>query len=223
MGRREPTGVGEYYHIYNRGVDKRVIFNNKFEYLRFIALLYICNGKKDVDIYSFLKKKEGPTFFTIFDEDRGEMLVSIGAYCLMPNHFHILVREESDKGISLFMKKLSTAYAMFFNNINSRKGTLFEGRYKAKHVAFDEYLKYLYAYIHLNPVKIVDPLWKQNGISDVKKAQEFLDVYDHSSFQVYKGGNTFQRNILNTSAFPEYFEHSADFDTMINYYMTYSK
>src|SRR5690606_36166474 len=104
---------------------------------------------------------------SVFDFDRGKTLVEIGAYCLMPNHFHILLKSKEDDGISKFMNKLGTSYSMYFNRRYERTGILFQGRYKAKHVESDEYLKYLFSYSHLNPIKIIDPSWKDRGLKDV--------------------------------------------------------
>lgn len=118
------------------------------------------------------------------DDDR-EKLVNIGAYCLMPNHFHILVHEKSEGGISKFMLKLSTAYSMYFNKLNDRSGALFQGPFKAKHADNDEYLKYLFAYIHLNPLKIIDPNWRNYGAIDRSKAESYVKNYPYSSFGDY--------------------------------------
>lgn len=221
MSRDTPIITGEYYHVYNRGVDKRVIFKDKFEYLRFITLLYICNSKKEVDVHNYLKKKEGPTFFSMLNEERGVPLTSVGVYCLMPNHFHLLLKEGTEGGISMFMRKLSTAYAMFFNSKHNRSGTLFEGRYKIKHIDSDEQLKYLYSYIHLNPIKLIDKHWKENGVSSESDAKKYLDSYQYSSYQCYVGKETLQNNIINKSAFPSYFSTHADFKAMVNNWLGY--
>ncbi|OGJ11058.1 hypothetical protein A2467_03325, partial [Candidatus Nomurabacteria bacterium RIFOXYC2_FULL_36_8] len=149
--RRTPLVRGEYYHIYNRGVEKREIFLDKEDYFHFLKLLYICNSNKSI------------TLRNISDNfDRGETIVDIGAYCIMPNHFHVLCYEKIENGISTFMKKLSTAYAMYFNKKYIRTGILFQGRFKSEHANTDGYLKYLYAYIHLNPAKLKNPKWKED-------------------------------------------------------------
>jgi len=178
---------GEFYHIYNRGTDKRVIFKNTKDYNRFVLLLYLCNSTKPVNIEAELQK--GRTFLELMESNRGDELVDIGAYCLMPNHFHILIKEKNEKGISLFMKKLSTAYSMYFNKKYDRSGALFEGRFKAKHISDDAYLKYLFAYIHLNPIKIIDSEWKENGICNKSEAKIYLSKYEYSSYLDYLGKN----------------------------------
>ena len=134
----------------------------------------------------------------------------------MPNHFHLLLREKKEGGISMFMEKFLTAYSMYFNKKNGRTGKLFEGVFKAIHVDNDEYLKYLFSYIHLNPVKIIDPLWKESGISDKEKAKQYLGNYPYSSYFDYLGRARGENLILNKEAFPEYFENSKEFEQFID-------
>ena len=127
------------------------------------------------------------------------------------------------------MKKLAAAYAYFFNKKYHRTGALFEGRFKAEHVDSDIYLKYLYAYIHLNPIGIIDKGWKEKKITDMKKAREFLFLYDYSSLKNFLGGATSQEKglghdgILDRSVFPEYFETSFKFKDMIDEWMNFEK
>jgi len=159
MSRRINFDIGEYYHVYNRGTDKRDIFVDDYDRDRFIFMLYALNTPASVEIRNLLEENisGGPT--SVWHK-RDETIVDIGAWCLMPNHFHILLHENIEGGVSKFMQKLMTAYTMYFNARNSRSGHLFQGRFKAEHVSSDPYLEYLFAYIHLNPIKIIDPKWK---------------------------------------------------------------
>lgn len=157
----------------------------------------------------------------IFTLDKSSTLVDIGAYCLMPNHFHLLIREKTEGGITKFMSKLSTAYSMYFNNKHDRTGGLFEGRFKATHVDTDEYLKYLFSYIHLNPVKIIDPKWKEDGINDRNEAKQYLLDYTHSSYQDYLEIQRKESQIINKGAFPEYFSSYIDFEQFIDEWLAY--
>ena len=116
MSRKIIFSLGENYHIYNRGNDKRVTFQNKTDYDRFIALLYLCNSVKNIRLSDYPKVK----LEKLLDIKRGETIVDIGAYCLMPNHFHLLIHEKTENGISKFMQKLLTAYTMYFNKKNER-------------------------------------------------------------------------------------------------------
>ena len=138
MSIRKHVFVGDaYYHIYNRGNSKQVIFHDKEDCYRFMALMYACNSTKNYR--SFILKKN----ITPYDFDRETQLVAIGVYCLMPNHFHLLIKQKIVNGISLFMQKLMTAYVMYYNKKYKRTGALFEGKFKSTHVDSDIYLKYL--------------------------------------------------------------------------------
>lgn len=218
-GRKINISVDEYYHIYNRGTDKRVIFKDIHDYDRFLALLYVCNNKKPVDINRHFQ--EGRAFHELFSLNDVDNLVYVGAYCLMPNHFHILIREKEEGGITKFMGKLSTAYSMYFNKKNSRTGALFEGRFKARHVDTDEYLKYLFAYIHLNPVKMIDSEWKNNDINDREKTKEYLEQYKYSSYQEYLGTTRKENKIIKKDIFPEYFVKPQDFESFIKDWLSF--
>src|SRR3989344_2853321 len=132
MATRNPCSTGEWYHCYNRGVDKRVVFTEPDDYQRFITLLYTCNGTKQVWI-------SNPTYHNLSsfledDIDRGGPLVEIGAYALMPNHPHLVLKQMMDNGIARFMQKVFTGYTMYFNIKNERTGALFAGTYKYRHV-----------------------------------------------------------------------------------------
>lgn len=200
MSRNLELSIGEFYHLYNRGVEKRRIFLDKKDHLRFIVLLYVVNGTTTIHLSNYQSTKTN--FFLL---PRGETLIDIGAYCLMPNHFHLLIREKNENGTSLFMQRLLTAYTMYFNKKYSRTGVLFEGTFKAAHADEDQYLKYLFSYIHLNPIKMFEPHWKEKGIKNKKRAERFLSSFQYSSYLDYAGKERGQKVILNRSAFPEYF------------------
>ncbi|MEK7211517.1 MAG: transposase [Patescibacteria group bacterium] len=116
-----------------------------------------------------------------------EKIVEIICFCLMPNHFHLLLKQNIDNGISLFMTKLGAGYANYFNTKYERTGSLFEGTFKAKHIDNDAYLTHLTKYIHLNPVDLVEPDWQEKGLKDARAAREFLKDYKWSSFKDYIG------------------------------------
>src|SRR5665213_1316921 len=102
---RVPFGFGEWYHCYSRGVDKRVVFDTPADYRRFLELLYLSNGTQSHWRSAF----QDDDVHMIFSSDRSEPIVAIGAYCLMPNHFHLLIQELTEGGITLFMRRLGTA------------------------------------------------------------------------------------------------------------------
>lgn len=221
MLRKDPFVTGEYYHLYNRGIDKRIIFKSKNDYERFSMLLYVANTedtlKLDNLLYGSHKKYE-----EIFIFDRGKILVSIGAWCLMSNHFHILVKQEVEGGITKFMRKLGVGYSMFFNNKYQRQGALFGGPFKSKLIDGDDvYLKYLFAYIHLNPLEIEFPNWEaQIKNKDIKGMEKLLASYQYSSHQEYLGLNRIECGILNRGSFPDYFRATKSFSNFIKDYIS---
>ena len=209
----------EYCHCYGRGTEKRKIFLNRKDHERFTHLLFVCNSKNTIHLSDYGKK----SFDDIFDIDRNETLVDIGAYCLMSNHFHLLIREKEDGNLSLFMQKLMTGYTMYFNKKYDRTGSLFESRFRAQHVDGDEHLKYLFSYINLNPVKMIDSNWKEEGIKNKIEAKKFLQEYIYSSYLDYLGYGRAQKIILNREAFPDYFPNKEDFEEEIYEWLTYVK
>lgn len=214
MERKFDFSVGEFYHIYNRGNNKSNIFLNDSDRKRFQKLLYLCNSEKPV----VFKTIQGVPLDKI---ERGRTIVSVGAYCLMSNHFHLLLREEKEGGISMYVEKLLTAYSMYFNKKTERTGKLFEGRFKATHADSDEYLKYLFSYIHLNPIKTIDSKWKENKITDREKAKQYLANYSYSSYIDYIGQGREECVILDKNAFPEYFDSIKEFSETVNEWLSF--
>ena len=222
MQRKFDFSIGEFYHVYNRGNNKSNIFTTVADYDRFVLLLYVANSINSVHISNL--SYQGRTLINVVKTiDRKETLVDIGVYCLMPNHFHILIHEKYENGISLFMQKLATGYSMFFNNKYERTGGLFEGKFKAEHADKDNYLKYLFAYIHLNPVKLIEPKWREVGVTNMVRVKKYLKEYKYSSYIDYLGGDREEKLILNKEAFPEYFEELKDFEDFINEWIDHNK
>ena len=159
-----------FHHVYNRGTDKRIIFNDIEDFRRFVLYLNVVN---DVDVKS-------PAHMGAYENEESrlensERLVNLIAFCLMPNHFHLLLQERVAGGISKFMQRLGTAYTMYFNEKNERGGALFQGRFKNRLVDSELYLLKVIDYIHLNP----------------KKLSGSLRGYEWSSYHYYCGENKF--------------------------------
>ncbi|MHB0865878.1 MAG: transposase [Minisyncoccota bacterium] len=222
MSRNTFLAPDEFYHLYNRGTDKREIFSTNADRERFVALLYLCNSIEPVRLDD-IRKSQGSTLRNLLEIDQKETLIDIAAYCLMPNHFHLLVHEKTEGGTSKFMQKLTTGYTMYFNKRHERNGSLFQGKFKATHVSDNRYLKYLISYIHLNPVKLIDPLWKKSGIRDRAGAQKYLHEYPYSSYRDYLGEDRAESKILNKKVLPDYFENERDFEIEIEDWLSYKK
>jgi len=193
MRRKYPFIVGKIYHIYNRGVAKSIICREEADYWRFLQGLCLFNNTESAsNILWQLEKTRGRLTLGVlknyFATEERKPLVRLLAYCLMPNHFHLLVEEIREGGITQFMQKLGLGYARYFNNKYDRVGSLFQGRFKNIAVEEENYLLYLLIYINvLNPAELREPNWKENGIRDVREVLEFSEKYQWSTHQEYLG------------------------------------
>lgn len=143
--RKHRFARGEFYHVYNRGVEKRLIFLDKADYDRFFKSMIQFNNVEPIGSLYWLSfatnKLSGRTT---------KRLVDIVCYCLNPNHFHLILREVAEGGISEFIKRLAGGYTRYFNIRYKRSGVLFQGKFKSTHVDSNEYLLHLSAYVNLN-------------------------------------------------------------------------
>lgn len=161
---------GEYYHIYNRGVDKRKVFLSKYDYLRFLKSLKEFNCEDPV-VSLYIKDRvvaAKPLQSKPLQSKRNKKLVEIISYCLIPNHYHLILRQLKEGGISEFMKRVGGGYTWYFNYKNKRNGSLFQGTFKDIHVDTNDYLLYLSAYVNGNYMLhgIKDGNWKFSGLND---------------------------------------------------------
>ncbi len=170
---------------------------------RFIHDLFEFNDRENVrdNSYLFNIRDVRRNDISGMDEKRPrKLLVSILAFCLMPNHYHLLLKPLVEKGTSLFMKKLNGGYVKYFNNKHERTGTLFERRYKSILVNNQSHFTHLPYYIHLNPLDLVTPEWRERKLRNPKKALDFLNNYRWSSHLDYTGQKNFpsvtQRDFL---------------------------
>ncbi|MEX0931726.1 MAG: transposase [Candidatus Paceibacterota bacterium] len=191
MERKFKFETGEYYHVYNRGIARLPVFYNDSDYERFINLLYLCNSSKPV-VYRLI---QGDPLY----EERGGTLVDIVAYVLMPNHYHLILREKVEGGIIKFLSKVMTAYTMYFNTKNERGGQLFCKPFRAKHINEDAYFRWVLSYIHLNPLGLVSD--EKRKKDDMNK---YLKEYKYSSFIDYYVGKRKESNILEMSCVDEF-------------------
>jgi len=143
----EKFATGEFYHIYNRGVDKRDIFSDEVDLSRFFQSMELFNTVQPIG--SIYEKKFSDNRFGR-PTSKSDGLVEFICFCLNPNHFHFILKQVIDGGISEFMKRLGGGYTKYFNERNKRTGALFQGRFKSIHVDSNDYLLHLSAYVNLN-------------------------------------------------------------------------
>lgn len=154
--RKVPFEIGEIYHVYNRGTDKRVICNDEYDADRFLQSLVEFNTLDPIGSlyeHSFIKKRllgsSTSKSKEVVDDGVGK-LVNIIAYCLNTNHYHLILEQLEDRGIERFMQRFGTGYTKYFNNKYERSGVLFQGRFQSVHIASNEQLLYVSTYVNLN-------------------------------------------------------------------------
>lgn len=220
MLRKDSFMEGETYHLYNRGAHKQRIFTNEIDYRRFLLLLHLSNNAKrePVRVANLLRRYQGYSWLDIFiKEPVEERLVDVFAYCLMPNHFHIVVRQIKKNGITLFMKKLLTAYSMYFNTKYDHSGVLFQGRFKSSLIDSESYFRYIFSYVHLNPVELYQPNWKSGKIKNVRGVRDFIKGYAHSSLLDYEKERP-QASILNLKDGPGFLKTQNDIRELLRWF-----
>jgi putative transposase len=190
MNRKFIFTPGQTYHLSNWGVDQREIFSDVYDYHRFVRLLYLCNSDRALNfnrLATFNLKH-------LFQASRGQKLVAIKAYCLMPDHFHLIVTEASPKGVSKFMSRLATGYSMYYNYKYGRRGNLYEGPFRAKPINSLAILREMINYIHSQPLKLVNK--NQEEYLGTEATADYLRNYTFSSLVDYLGIDRLQKTIL---------------------------
>lgn len=179
----------EIYHALNRGVDKRTIFLDSRDYARFVHDMYEFNDEHPApDTYRTMWDLRNPTLAR-----KRKMIVDIHGWCLMKNHYHLLLSERREGGLSLFLRKLNVGYANYFNERYTRSGTLFQGRTKKIRIASDAHFLHILHYIHLNPLDYVPGAkqWRLGDVRDRTAAKSALGRYRWSSYNDYVGKKNF--------------------------------
>ncbi len=212
----------KFYHVHNRGWHDQDIFIDHKDYFRFSLLLYCCNNELPVSTKT--ARYVGANFYGLDTIKRGKPLVDILSHSLMPNRFHILLREKKPGNISKFMSKLCTGYTMYFNQKYKRRGSVLAGPFHSSHVHSDAYLKYLFAYIHLKPLK-QKAVGKRNHpkfLGD-EKIKDSLKRYEYSSYLDYVEQNRRRKLILEPAVFNRFFKSEADFEQNIFEWLRFDK
>lgn len=147
----QPTFIsGNYYHLYNRGVAKQPLFKNEADYQQLLICFSFYLEKDTRDKLSVSRRNK--SFDVSLNNKPDSPLIDIVSYCLMPNHFHLLVRQVEDGGISMFMRRSLNSYTRYFNTKYDRVGSMFQGTFRSVEISSDEQLLHVSRYIHLNPI-----------------------------------------------------------------------
>lgn len=216
----------EIYHILNRGVDKRKIFLDEEDRFRFVHDLFEFNDQKAVRtvLYNFKKFENKRRVNQYLDfvspniKRPRELLVDIYAFCIMPNHYHLLLSPKVEDGVVKFMRKLDIGYAKYFNQKYKRKGTLFESRYKSILIKHEPHFYYLPYYIHLNPLDLKFPEWREGRLRNYRGAIKLLEDYRWSSHLDYLGKKNFP-SVTNRQFLLEVFGEEKEYEKSIKQWL----
>ena len=188
----------ELYHVLNRGVEKRNLFEDDGDRVRFVHNLYAFNDRAPAN-------NTRRRMNDIVSRSLGrESLVELHGWCLMDNHYHLLLSEVIEGGLSMFIRRLNIGYAKFFNEKHHRSGVLFQGRTKKIRIASEPHLHYILHYIHLNPLDFLDGAhgWRGGTVDDPQAVLRHLETYRWSSFLDYCGERNFP-SLLTQAVFAE--------------------
>ncbi len=195
--RKEPYTVGNYIHVYNRGNRKMAITRDDTDCWRFLSILRYFNDERPaLNIFRDFRRSRSNLNQIQFTWPENLMpqkpIVKIISYCLMPNHFHLLMEEIIDGGVAVFMKKLGDGYTAYMNIKYKESGKIFQGSYKSKTVNDGSYLEYLDFYIHvLNPFELYQNTIKGSAPLDFDKAYDFALAYPLSGLSESLGAKRF--------------------------------
>lgn len=192
----------EYYHVYNRGVDKRDIFMDEQDLLFFFHRLIDLNKNRATN-YDRIRRSRQKNQLLEYSDDE-QPLVQIISYALLPNHFHLILKPLVDQGIQRFMQKLCTSYVKFFNKKYLRSGALFQGRFKAKHITgnlalpnLSVYVNLNYRHHHINPQEAL----VKTSVFEYLGTEKYLSICSIPPFLFQEiGGKEKYQNYMNSTA-----------------------
>jgi len=210
MRKHLPFAIGEYYHIYNRGVEKRTITQDWKDSERFLESIVEFNSIKSLGGL-YLKQFGSHNQETIrlrSSASKSEKLVEVVAYCLNPNHYHLILTPLVENGIEKFMQKLGTGFTKYFNEKYNRTGSLFQGRFKSSHINSNEYLLHVGTYINLNDM--VHKL--RSSASKLVRSSWWEYVGDVSDVKVGKSLDKKQKGICNKDIILGQFENVKEYE-----------
>ena len=185
--REQQFANGEIYHIILRALDNNLIFKDISDYYRGIFSIYEFNNINPVNISrrreERIQEKAGLRPMSTNRESFADIL----AFCFMPNHIHLLLKQIRDEGIHKFMVKIGSGYGRYFNQKYQRKGYVFQNRFKDVHIENDSQLLIVFNYIHANPISLIEPNFKEQGIKNHSEdeVKKFLEDYKWSSYLDY--------------------------------------
>lgn len=185
--RKEEFVLEEYYHIYSRTILNIPEFEDFENALKLSQAFLLANSTESTKAFECFRNSKNTNWRKSVEIAwRGDKLVDVLAYAIMPDHYHLLVKEKQENGVSNFLQKCNTSIAKYINTKKERRGSLFEGPFKAKHIDSNNYLLHLSLYIHLNPLDFIDSKnWREGGLKNWTSKKKKLLAYPWSSLKSF--------------------------------------
>ncbi len=216
MIRKNKFVPNHYYHIYNRTIFSMPEFKKPGNAEKLAQAFLLANSTQSSGAFQLLRNNKNATIEDALKiAEGGEKLVDILSYAIMPNHYHLLLKEGRENGITNFIHKCNVSIAKYINIKNDRRGPLFESVFKSKYISTNDYLLHLSLYIHLNPLDfITGKEWRKHKIQNWKEIKKSLLKYPWSSLNFYLG-NQNDRILSGTEIIRGQFETPEEYESFL--------
>lgn len=217
MIRKEKFCPGEYYHIYSRTILNVPEFKDYKNAQKLCRAFLLANSTSSGEAFDYLRTNRNSSLEKALEiVKQGDKLVDVVCYSIMPDHYHLLLKELKDNGIIDFIRKCNTSIAKYINIKNERSGVLFESRFKSKHVSSNDYLLHLSLYIHLNPLDFLDGKdWRFNKLKDWHSKKNKLLNYQWSSLKSFLDDNSEDKIISGTEIVLDQFKNKKEYELFL--------
>ena len=217
--RKEKFIPNEYYHIYNRTIMNVPVFKDGQNAKRIKQSMLFANSTISSKIFQFLRDNEKQSEIKFIEAmnmlTKGEKLVDILCYAIMPDHYHMLIKERVDGGIINFVRKCDISITKYINMRNKRRGPIFESLFRSKHIDSNEYLTHLSTYIHLNPLDIISGKeWRNHKLENWSKIKKEIINYPWSSLKFFLEDKT-DPIVSGEKAILEQFKNKKDYELFL--------
>jgi len=215
--RKVPFVSGEYYHIYSRTIFNTPEFRDNRSAERLAQSFLIANSTESTRAFQFLRNHKDATIEDALKiVKKGEKLVDVLCYCIMPDHYHLLIKELKDNNVPNFIRKCNISISKYINIKNNRRGHLFESSFNSKHADTDRYLLHLSLYIHLNPLDFISGKeWRENKLQEWSSAKKKLLDYPWSSLKSYLDDNYEDQIISGTEMITDQFKDVKEYELFL--------
>lgn len=217
MFRKEKFIPGEYYHIYNRTLFNHPEFTYYKNSERLKRAFLLANSTHSSRAFQFLRDNKNTTIEDALEiAMRGEKLVDVLCYTIMPDHYHLLLKERQEKGISNFIHKCNISVAKYIKIKNNRSGPLFGSLFRSKHITTNDYLLHLSLYIHLNPLDfLIGKQWREHRIRNWDQIKNKLINYPYSSLKKFLDVNHEDKIISGKGIITDQFKNTNEYELFL--------